>query len=86
MATPVLQSAFLRRSSAVAGRGCELVASAKVRFHSRLCIIGRLGQKRTSYSSTTRRRTPVAVQLTLLARGDSGELSAYEVILMPSGV
>src|SRR6266536_3224003 len=64
----------------------ELVASAKVRFRSRLCIIGRLGQERDVVLLDDAETHPVAVQLTLLAQGDPAERGVCEVILMPSGV
>jgi hypothetical protein len=61
----------------------ELVASAKVRFRSRLCIFGRLGQQRDLVLLDEAEPHAVAVQLTLLAQGDPGQRGAREVILMP---
>src|SRR5215211_575387 len=60
----------------------ELVASAKVRFRSRLCIIGRLGQQRGVVHLDDAETHRVADQLTLLAQGDPAGSDAYEVTLM----
>src|SRR5712692_1253331 len=62
----------------------ELFASAKVRFRSRLCIIGRLGQQRDVVLLDDAEPHAVAVQLTLLAQGDSGACGPSAVILMPT--
>src|SRR5712692_2276166 len=64
----------------------ELVASAEVRFRSRLCIVGRVGQQRDVALLDDAEPHAVAVQLTLLAQGNSAEWGAHEGILMPSGV
>jgi hypothetical protein len=60
----------------------ELFASAKVRFRSRLCIIGRLGQQRDVVLLDEAEPHSVAVQPTLLAQGDSGACGASEVTLI----
>src|SRR5712692_7441538 len=64
----------------------ELFASAKVRFRSRLCIIGRLGQQRDVVLLDDAEPHAVAVQLTLLAHGVPTERGAPEATPMPSGV
>src|SRR5437867_12112351 len=64
----------------------ELVAFAKVRFRSCLCIIGRLGQQRDVVLLDDAEPHAVAVQRTLLAQGDPAERGAHEVTLMPSRV
>jgi hypothetical protein len=60
----------------------ELVASAKVRFGSRLCIVGRLGQQRDVVLLDDAEPHAVAAQLTPLARGDPAESGAYEVMFI----
>jgi hypothetical protein len=60
----------------------ELFASAKVRFRSHLCIIGRFGQQRDVVLLDEAEPHAVAVQPTLLAQGDSGACGASEVTLI----
>src|SRR6266571_3078387 len=64
----------------------ELVAFAKVRFRSRLRIIGRLGQQRDVVLLDDAEPHAVAIELTLLAYGDPAGSGTSEVIFMASRV
>src|SRR6266487_806724 len=64
----------------------ELVAFAKVRFCSRLRIIGRLGQQRDVVLLDDAEPHAVAIELTLLAYGDPAGSGTSEVIFMASRV
>jgi hypothetical protein len=60
----------------------ELFASAKVRFRSHLCIIGRLGQQRDVVLLDEAKPHAVAVQPTLLAQGDSARAAHLKSTLI----
>src|SRR6266487_5629127 len=64
----------------------ELVAFAKVRFRSRLRILGRLGQQRDVVLLDDAEPHAVAIELPLLAYGDPAGSGTSEVIFMASRV